>query len=55
MDDEDTIFANLTSEKRRQIRRSFKEGVEISYDNNDINIKGVYDIIKGIYVNKVKK
>lgn len=53
--DEKTIFSNLTSEKRRQIRRSFREGVEISYENNIFNIEGVYNIIKRIYEEKVKK
>ncbi|MBJ2172611.1 peptidoglycan bridge formation glycyltransferase FemA/FemB family protein [Aureibaculum sp. A20] len=52
---EEEVFNNLTSEKRRQIRRSIKEGVEISYENTDFNIKGVYNIIKGIYLEKVKK
>ena len=53
--DEDAIFSNFTSEKRRQIRRSFKEGVEISYKNSEQNIKGVYDIINNIYIERVKK
>lgn len=53
--DEDTLFANFTSEKRRQIRRSFREGVEISYENSDFNIQGVYNIIHKIYTEKVKK
>lgn len=53
--DEDTIFSGFKSEKRRQIRRSLKEGVEISYENSDANIQGVYEIIEDIYLNKVKK
>ncbi|QCX39125.1 peptidoglycan bridge formation glycyltransferase FemA/FemB family protein [Aureibaculum algae] len=53
--DEEAIFANLTSEKRRQIRRSLREGVEISYENNYNNIEGVYKIIKSIYAERVKK
>lgn len=52
---EEEIFKLFTSEKRRQIRRSIKEGVEISYENNEENIIGVYNIIHKIYVERVKK
>ncbi|RPD98008.1 peptidoglycan bridge formation glycyltransferase FemA/FemB family protein [Aureibaculum marinum] len=53
--DEEEVFGAFTSEKRRQIRRSFREGVEISYKNSDENILGVYNIIHQIYNDKVKK
>ncbi len=52
---EEEKFKLFTSEKRRQIRRSIKEGVEISYENNKENIEGVYNVIHRIYVEKVKK
>lgn len=55
LSNEEEIFSNFTSEKRRQIRRSLREGVEFSYENSDLNIKGVYDIINQIYIEKVKK
>ncbi len=55
LNEEEVIFSNLTSEKRRQIRRSFREGVEISFVNSDENINGVYKIIYDIYLHKVKK
>jgi len=52
---ENEVFKLLKSEKRRQIRRSIKEGVEFSYDNTAENIRGVYEVIHKIYVEKVKK
>ncbi|MCF6296594.1 MAG: peptidoglycan bridge formation glycyltransferase FemA/FemB family protein [Flavobacteriaceae bacterium] len=52
---EEEVFKLFTSEKRRQIRRSIKEGVEISYENNEENIVSVYNIIHKIYVERVNK
>ncbi|MDY7394087.1 peptidoglycan bridge formation glycyltransferase FemA/FemB family protein [Aureibaculum sp. 2210JD6-5] len=52
---EDDVFKLLKSEKRRQIRRSQREGVVISYENSSENIIGVYNVIYKIYKEKVKK
>ncbi|WP_117882523.1 lipid II:glycine glycyltransferase FemX [Aureibaculum luteum] len=52
---EDEVFKSLKSEKRRQIRRSFREGVQVSYENSSKNIEGVYNVIYKIYKEKVKK
>lgn len=52
---EEETFKLFTSEKRRQIRRSLREGVEVSYENSKENINGVYNVIHKIYVEKVKK
>lgn len=52
---EEEIFKQFNSEKRRQIRKAFREGIEISYSNTEDNINGVYQVIQRIYTEKVKK
>jgi len=55
LEDKDKVFANFTSEKRRQLRRALREGCEISYDNTEENLKGVYAVLYRTYKEKVKK
>ncbi len=46
---EDEVFSRFKANKRTQIRKALREGVEISYEKNHENVKGVYDILKNIY------
>jgi len=55
LNSEEEVFSKIKPEKRRQIRKALREGVQISYDKTDINIKGVYDVLVKIYKEKVKK
>lgn len=55
LDNEEEVFKQFNSEKRRQIRKSLKEGVEFSYQVSEENIKGVYDVLYYIYKTRVKK
>lgn len=52
---EGEVFSKFNSEKRRQIRKAFREGAEISYEKSEKNIMGVYKILNNIYKKKVKK
>lgn len=51
----DEVFALFNSEKRRQIRKGLREGVDISYRKNAENCMGIYNVIAKIYDDKVKK
>ncbi|MCK0131228.1 peptidoglycan bridge formation glycyltransferase FemA/FemB family protein [Flavobacteriaceae bacterium F08102] len=55
LESEEEVFAKFTSEKRRQIRRALREGCEISYENSEENVQGVYSVLAKTYKEKVKK
>ena len=52
---EDDVFSNIKAEKRRQIRKALREGVEIDYEKSNDNIEGVYNVLLKIYKERVKK
>ena len=52
---EDDVFSNIKAEKRRQVRKALREGVEIVYDKSKDNIEGVYNVLYKIYKERVKK
>jgi serine/alanine adding enzyme len=53
---EERLFANLSSSKRRQIRRSMeKEGVEMVMTTEESNIEELYGILSDYYSKYVKK
>lgn len=53
--DNDSVFGRFSSEKRRQIRKSLREGAIISYDKNEDDLVSIHNILINIYKNKVKK
>ncbi|GAB4286514.1 MAG: hypothetical protein Kow0068_12090 [Marinilabiliales bacterium] len=52
---EDNAWTNLSSSKRRQIRKSFKNGAEIVEPTHIEQIKEFYAILNNLYQEKVKK
>ena len=46
---EEEVFNKFGTSRRKQIRKSLREGVEISYEKSNENIKGVYDILLNIF------
>ncbi len=55
LSNEEELMQKITPEKRRQIRKSLKDGASFSYLKSEKNILGVYQILQEIYRNKVKK
>ncbi len=55
LNSEDEVFKRFHREKRRQIRKSLREGVEFSYDKSRSNIEDVYKILFKIYKERAKK
>jgi lipid II:glycine glycyltransferase (peptidoglycan interpeptide bridge formation enzyme) len=53
--DIEKTLMNFKSEKRRQIRKSLKSGVQIEIAKNKKEIVDLYDILFQLYNNKVKK
>jgi len=49
LDSEEEVYNKFDSSRRREIRRAFKDGVEISYDKSQENLKGVYDILSKVF------
>jgi len=47
---EKEVFSRFNRNKRKQIRRALKEDIQISHDKTHGNIKGVFDVIKIIYL-----
>jgi len=52
---EQQVLQLLNSTKRRQVRKSLKNGAEIILARNKSDVRGFYDILKKLYRRKVKK
>ena len=46
---EEEVFSKFSSSRRRQINKAIKEGVNISFEKTNENIKGVYNILSDIF------
>ncbi len=54
-DSEQQIFAQMSSSKRRQIRKSLQNGAEVIAPENEQQIHDFYAILQDLYQNRVKK
>lgn len=54
-ENEDESIALLNSSKRRQVRKSIKEGARIEKAESIEQVKGFYNILENLYRTKVKK
>lgn len=52
---ESDVFKNFNSERRRQIRKGLREGVQCDYEKTRKNINAVYNVLLKIYTIKIKK
>ncbi|MFK5856655.1 MAG: peptidoglycan bridge formation glycyltransferase FemA/FemB family protein [Bacteroidota bacterium] len=53
--DKDTALSNLSSSKRRQIRKGLSEGVHITEPQNEEEVHSFYKLLQELYKNKVRK
>lgn len=52
---EEEVFSAFHNERRRQIRKALREGVQYDYSKSKENIIGVYNILFKVYVERVNK
>lgn len=52
---EEEVFNKFNKERRRQIRKALREGVEYSYEKSLNNVLGVYKVLFEVYIERVKK
>jgi serine/alanine adding enzyme len=53
--DKDTVYKNLNTNRKRQIKKAYEKGVSVVEAENEQDVKDYYDILSELYRTKIKK